>query len=260
MFIWVINFLDVSGNPFSRNQSFMRRDILGLDWGDECISCIKLPKRSAALLANTLPPYPGLLWRKTRIYPQEVVRSCRQQLQPTSVGPATARRGGKKSILWWGRRGNEAKWEMMRWQGHVRGNHSEIFETCSCSFTLGMHSLNSQVHQSLTSQTQFLICKCLFSDISPFSLLSPLESSCFSRPMKSSHCFGVRPNTSLFRFHSWSQMWLRLFSSSWVTKESPHGKIIARQTAQADLCPLVQNRIPLWEWSKLPFFPYRSAL
>lgn len=105
------------------------------------------------------------------------------------------------------------------------------------------------------------ISKCLFSDIIPFSLLSPLESSCFSRPMKSSHCFGVRPNTSLVRFHSWSQQWLRLFSSSWVTKESPHGKIIARQTAQADLCPLVQNRIPLWEWSKLPFFfPYRSAL
>lgn len=104
------------------------------------------------------------------------------------------------------------------------------------------------------------ISKHLFSDITPFSLLSLLESSCFSRPMKSSNCFGFRPNSSLVRFHSWSQKWLRLFSSSWVTKESPHSKIIARQTAQADLCPLVQNRIPLWEWSKLPFFPYRSAL
>lgn len=98
------------------------------------------------------------------------------------------------------------------------------------------------------------ISKPLFGDVTPLSLLPPLESSRFSRPMKSSHCFGVRSNTSLVRFHSWSQKWLCLFSSSWVTKESPHGKIIARQTAQADLCPLVQNRIPPWEWSKLPFF------
>lgn len=258
MFIWLINFLDVSGNPFSRNQSFMRRDIMGLDWGDECISCIKLPKRSAALLANTLPPYPGLLWRKTRIYPQEVVRSCRQQLQPTSVGPATARRGGKKSSFVVGAEGE---------RGEVRND--EMAGACQeesqwniWNVFLLFHTGDAQPELTSSSAIDLLVplSKLLFGDITPFSLLPPLESSRFSRPMKSSHCFGVRSNTSLVRFHSWSQKWLCLFSSSWVTKESPHGKIIARQTAQADLCPLVQNRIPPWEWSKLPFFPYCSAL
>lgn len=72
--------------------------IMRLSQGDESISCIKLPKHSAALPANTLfIPVSWITLQTDTIPPQEVVRSSLQQLQPASVRLAAARSPRKKS-------------------------------------------------------------------------------------------------------------------------------------------------------------------
>lgn len=137
----------------------------------------------------------------------------------------------------------------MRWQCPVRGNHSEIFESgkCSCSFTLGMHVLNlsSSVVDILDT---VLMNKHFLNYITSFSLLLPLHTSCFSRQKKFT-LLGSPPQTESEVLFLISEVTATVLEQL-IQKRAPRppcGKIIARQTALADLWPLVQNRIPLWE-------------
>lgn len=175
-------------------------------------------------------PVSGITLQKETTPPQEVVRSSLQQLQPTSVGLAAAWSSARSPFFffWWG---NEAMWEMMRWQGPVRENHCEISETgmCSCFFMLETHNLNLRVHDLLTAWMHFHKISSTVLQLFPLECSQPrlrqLKTAGVSRDQrKVSVVLESASNAGPVRFHSFSQKWLRL-----VLEQLSHQRLPPRQ-------------------------------